>query len=209
MAAAVLDIELPTAAGTNAAHRRRRYHKGHRFLNPAQSLLGLLERVGDGMAELGPRSIGRERTEGGTGIRRIGARGTIKTGETRAMGNVRHVEQQACRTPHDLIRAQHRRTGRQAVDSDDIALILLRDEAGRGVVERLPGQHDETGIDHHHDHGHAHQAPRDDTIATGKTGEARIETAREQGERQQHHVDQRIALGVGVVRPQQQRAERR
>ena len=125
------------------------------------------------------------------------------------MGNVRIFEQDGGGAAHHFVGAHHRRTGRQAINGDDVALVLLRNEASRCAVECRPGQRDQARIDHHHDQGETHQAPRHRAIAASKLRKYRVKAACKQRERQHQRGCKLAALGARIVSPQQQGAQRR
>jgi hypothetical protein len=75
----------------------------------------------------------------------------------------------------DLLGPVQRRTGRQLNDIDEVALILLGDEAGRRLCEFDAGNADQPGINHEHDGHGAYQPARHVSVAEGEPLESPIE----------------------------------
>ncbi len=65
--------------------------------------------------------------------------------------------------------------GRQLNDVDQVALVLLGDEAGRRLCELDAGNADQPRIGHEHDRGCAHQSTRQVPVAEREPVEAPIE----------------------------------
>src|SRR3954453_1984607 len=77
----------------------------------------------------------------------------------------------------DLLRPVQRRTGRKLNEVDEVALVLLRDEAGRRLRELDAGSADQCGIDHQHDGGSAHESTRQTPVAERESVEPTIKAS--------------------------------
>src|SRR5260370_41773713 len=77
--------------------------------------------------------------------------------------------------PDDPLGPVQGRTGRKLNDADEVALVLLGDEAGRRLRELEGGRADQPRIDHEHGDGSAHQSTRQGTVAGREPVEASIE----------------------------------
>jgi len=77
--------------------------------------------------------------------------------------------------PEDLLGPVQRRTGRQLNDIDEVALILLGDEAGRRLREFDAGDADQPDIDHEHDGHGAHEPARHVSVTEGEPLKSAIE----------------------------------
>src|SRR5215510_8353478 len=89
--------------------------------------------------------------------------------------------------PDNLLGPIQCRTGRKLNDVDEVALVLLRDEAGRCLREFDTGNADQPHIHHEHDGGSAHESTRQVPVAEREPVEApieAIESAVEQASRQ-------------------------
>src|SRR6476619_2162734 len=113
------------------------------------------------------------------------------------MGDPRRVQHQPVDAPRQLVSTGERGSGRQLDDVDEVALILLRDETGGRPAELEDGEADKTGIDHHHDQGHANETTGQLAIAEGQPFEGAIETPEEGVDRSDENV---LALRMRLVR---------
>src|SRR5262245_15244983 len=77
--------------------------------------------------------------------------------------------------PDDLLRPVQRRTGRKLNEVNEVALVLLGDEAGRRLRELDAGNADQPRIHHQHDAGSAHESFRHVSITERESVEAAIE----------------------------------
>src|SRR5262249_60220799 len=75
----------------------------------------------------------------------------------------------------DLFGPVQCRTGRKLNDGDQVALILLGDEAGRRLRELDAGNADQPRIHHQHDAGSAHESTRHVSVTERESVEAAIE----------------------------------
>ena len=98
--------------------------------------------------------------------------------------------QHARRAEDDLGRLAHRRVGarqgrarRQLEDGDEVALVLLGNEAGRRAAELPCCQPDQPGIDDHHDRGEADQPAGERAVARRQPVEDVVEAVEEDSDR--------------------------
>src|SRR6516165_4847069 len=77
--------------------------------------------------------------------------------------------------PDDLLGPVQGLTRRKLNDVDEVALVLLGDEAGRRLGELKGGNTDQPPIDHEHNDGSAHDSTRQAPVAERKPVEAPIE----------------------------------
>jgi hypothetical protein len=77
--------------------------------------------------------------------------------------------------PDHLIGPVQCRAGWELNDVDEVALILLGDEAGRRLRELDAGDDNQPRIDNEHDGGAAHQPPRQAPVPERDPAEAPIE----------------------------------
>ena len=64
-------------------------------------------------------------------------------------------------------------------DVDQIALVLLRNEAGRRRDELIDGERDQPGIDHHHERRYAHEPAGQRAVARRDPLEGAVEAVEE------------------------------
>ena len=76
-------------------------------------------------------SNGSKRGEDRAGVRGVGEGGAVEAGERHGMLDALRLEDDLGRLLHHRVGARQRGAGRQLDDGDQIALVLLRDEAGR------------------------------------------------------------------------------
>ena len=139
------------------------------------------------------------------GIGSDGEGGRIEAGERRDMLDTGRGHDDLDRLLDHGLRAIECRAGRQLHDGDEIALVLLRNEAGGRAGELEAGEADQRRIDHEHDAGDLHQPPRQPPIARRQPLEAVVE-AREK-RLHQPHDPQALPFVAGLVRLEQHRAK--
>ena len=121
-------------------------------------------------------SNGVERREDGAGVRRVGEGGAVEAGERHGMRDARRLEDDLGRLADHRVGARQRGAGRQLDDGDQIALVLLRDEAGRRALELPAGERDQPGIDDEAPaRRDAHEPPGQRAIAVRQPVEAAVE----------------------------------
>ena len=182
--ARVLHHHLEAAGGADAAHRRRRDGDDE----------GVLDRG---------RAAGADRPGSRSALRPLAARSSNGASAEKmapALGALVKVAPSkpakgtACATPgvsrmiwvaspHDRVGARQRGAGRQLQHGDQIALVLVGNEAGRRAAELPAGQADEPGIDDEDQHRDAEQPRGQRAIAGRQPVEAAVEAAEESRER--------------------------
>ena len=144
----VLHLHLEAAGGADAAHRRRRHADDEGLLDGGEFLV---QRRAISACALWPFSA--RSLKGSSGVNTTAAFGALvkvapsspTIGTACAMpGRVEHDLGDLAR---HLVGARERGAGRQLDDVDEIALVLLRDEAGRRLAELIDGEPDQPGID--------------------------------------------------------------
>ena len=119
-------------------------------------------------------SNGVERREDGAGVRRVGEGGAVEAGERHGVRDARRVQHDLGGLRHDRVGARQRGAGRQLDDGDQIALVLLRDEAGRRAPELPAGEPDQAGIDDEHRRRDAHQPRGQRAVAVRQPSKPRL-----------------------------------
>ena len=99
------------------------------------------------------------------GVRRSGEGRAVETDDRHGMGDAGRRQNDLRHPARHLVGARERSAGRKLDDIDQIALVLLRDEAGRRPGELEHGEADQTDIDHHHEARDAHQTSRQSAVA--------------------------------------------
>ncbi len=206
-ARAILQHQLEAARAAQALHRRRRDGQHIGVLDHRQTLAQV------GQHGLGGHARQRVVVERGQArehrarVRGDRQRGRVEPDEGRGMFDAARGQRDVGDLAHHLLGALERRARRQLDHGDQVALVLLGDEAG-GRARELDARHcDQRDVDRQHHGQAAHQAARDVAVAERDPFEAAIE-ARETGIEEARDASATASL-VAVVRLEQHRAQRR
>src|SRR5260221_3250119 len=206
MASLVLNHHLEAAGAADATHRWWRDYDDESVLDDGETLAQRGEYALGAQALARPLRKRCHGDEDRAGIGGIGEGRAIEAGERHDMRDAFGLPDELCGAPDERVSPRERRAGRELEEGDEIALILLGDEAGRGAAELPAGQCDEAGVDDQHQHGDANEPHRQRGVA----GRQPLETAIEAAEEGARRADQqRAACRLFLVRLEEKRAERR
>ncbi len=203
---AVLDHHAHAVGVADAAHGWRRDNEHEPFLDGGELLEQRalqrrlrLARILCALVE------GIEREEDGARIGCVGEGRAREADDVDRVRHARHLQRDIDHLAVDLIRARQRRARRQLHDGDEIARVLLRNEARRRLVELVEAVGEDRGIGDEHQRRDAHDARGEAPVPVREAVEGHVEIAEETA-----HRPRPPAHGVPrIVRLQQQGAHGR
>jgi len=134
--AAVLEDEFEAAGRADARNRRRiqRQHVG--FLDAASQLVDARCQRQRAVRRAGALAPGLEDDEDGRGVGRVGTGKQIQAGDGERRLDLRLLAQQRAEFAGDRFGTLQRGAHRQGHQADQVALVLVRHEAGRSGVHQ-------------------------------------------------------------------------
>ena len=200
---AVLDHHAHATGVADAAHRRRLDDQDQSFLNGAEALeqraLDRRRRL-SGVAR--PLLERLQHDEHRAGVGRVGEGGAGEPDDADPMRHAGRLQRDIDDLAVDLVGARERGGGRQLHHADQVAHVLVGDEAHGRLAELVEAIGQDARIGQEHDGRDAHDAPREPAVARGHPVEAPVEEAEEEADRARPQGDA-LVRGVWL---QEQRA---
>ena len=178
---AVLQHHLETTGIADALHRRRRDRQHVGVLDHRQALAQIRQHRTRGDPPDVMIVERRQPREDRAGIGRDRERRRIQPRKWRDMLHARRLQDDVHCALHHLLRALKAGAGWKLQDGDEIALVLLGNEAGWLAGKFEPGCSDQPDIDHHDDRKGADQPPGQRAVGIRELLEPAIEAAESDG----------------------------
>ena len=182
----ILHIHFHPAGIADAAHRRRGEHHDLRLLDRAELGLHLGQEHANRAAAGGAGAGVFQSREAGRGIGGVGPRRSGEAGERHGIFHA--VDGKGCLADpsHDGVGARKRCAVGQLGGHDEVALVLLGDEAGGHQIEAGFRGDEQPGIEQEHQEAHPNKPPDDRAVEITRPGEDAIEGDKQPAKGQVH-----------------------